>query len=439
MKNIQHMKLYHYIGLTLSLLAGYLPAAVNAKQVVELNQIIAVVNNDIITRLELDRRIFLVRQQLKENKTKLPPRKILEKQVLEQLIMEMVQVQHAKRRGIRINDETINRVIENIAKENKLTISQFRKVLAKDGMRFAEFRENMKNQMMSEQLRKAEIERKISVTPQEVSNYLARAAKSGGGKTEYHLLHILIGIPEGASPEQIKQVRQTSRATLEKLRKGDDFRQTAIAVSNGQNALRGGDLGWLKAAQLPTAFADQVLGMKPGETSAPIRSPSGFHIIRLEGTRSNNKKRKINQTMARHILIQTNQLVSDAEAKQRLKKLRSRILAGEDFAKLARVHSDDKASGADGGSLGWVSPGKMVPEFTKEMDATKQGEISKPFRSRFGWHLVQVMSRRKHDNSQEYERLQAHRQIHQRKANEATEIWFRQIRNEAYVEYRLNN
>ena len=410
-----------------------------AKQIVELDQIIAVVNTDVITKTELERRVFLIRQQFKQKKTRMPPDSVLQKQVLERLILEKIQIQHAERRGIRISDEHINRVIENIAKENRLTLQQFRKVLAKDGVPFAEFRDNMKSQMASEKLRNVEVERQITVTPQEVSNYLTQSAKTGKGKTEYHLRHILISIPEAASPEQIQQASKKADKTRQAIQKGADFAQTAIAESNGQNALQGGDLGWLKAGQLPTVFADTVLQMKPGETSKPLRSSSGFHIILLEETRSKNSKHKIKQTLTRHILIRTNQVTSDDDAKRKLNRLRERILAGEDFAKLAKNNSDDKGSAVDGGSLSWVSPKTMVPEFEKVMNETKEGVVSKPFRSQFGWHILQVMSRRTHDNSLEYERLQAHRQIQQRKTNEATENWLRRIRDEAYVEYRLNN
>lgn len=439
MRTVQTMNIYRSTCLAFGLLASCLPGLSAAKQIVELDQIIAVVNSDVITSTELEQRVFLIRQQLKASKTKLPPKNILQQQVLERLIVEKIQVQLAERSGIRVSDEKINRVIENIAQDNKLTMSQFRKVLIKDGLRFAEFRENMRNQMLAEQLRKREIDRQISITPLEVSNYLTREAKRGGGKTEYHLQHILLPVAEAASPEQIKEARTKARATLKKLRKGADFAQTAVAISSGQNALKGGELGWLKAGQLPTVFADTVLQMKPGDISEPLRSPSGFHIIRLEETRSKNKKHHIKQTMARHILLRTNQVVSDDDARQKLNKLHARILAGEDFAKLARVHSDDKGSAVDGGSLGWVNPGSMVPKFEQMMKGAKQGELSKPFRTRFGWHILQVMSRRTHDNSLEFERIQAHRQIRQRKTNEAAENWLRRIRDEAYVEYRLNN
>ncbi|MDH5180546.1 MAG: peptidylprolyl isomerase [Gammaproteobacteria bacterium] len=426
-------------GLLCGLLLIGLPAAIKAKQIEELDQIIAVVNDDIITRSELDRHISLLLQQLKGKKTKLPPKNIIQKQVLERMIIDKIQVQQAERRGIRINDETINRVIENIARDNKLTVTQFRKVLEKDGISFAEFRENMREQMLSEQLRKTEIERLIHITPQEIDNYLARSAKSGDSKTEYRLRQIIIDLKEGASPEQVEAAAQKADAALQKIRRGAEFSQVAIEASDGQDALQGGDMGWLKAGQLPNGFIDIVLGMKPGDTSQPLRSAKGFLIVHLEATRNTHKSQKVKQALVRHILIRTDQLVSDTDARQRLEKLRSRIVAGEDFAKLAQLNSDDKASAVDGGSLGWVGAGRMVPEFEKVMDNAKQGEVSEPFRSRFGWHIVQVMSRRTQDNSLEHERLQAHNQLRQRKANEALENWLRQIRDEAYVEYRLNN
>ncbi|MDH5409433.1 MAG: peptidylprolyl isomerase [Gammaproteobacteria bacterium] len=434
------MKTLLTLTLTFFLASGFTGTSfATTKKVIELDQIIAVVNTDIITKTELDRRAFIIRQQFKQKKSSMPPDSVLKKQVLERLILEKIQMQRAERRGIRIGDEDINRVIQNIAKENKLSLQEFRKVLAKDGVPFAEFRDNMKNQMASDRLRKVEVERQVTVTPQEVNNFLSQSAKSGKGKLEYHLRHILIAIPEAATPEQIQLSQKKAEQILTSIKKGADFAQTAIAKSNGQNALQGGDLGWLKTGQLPTVFADIVLQMKPGETSQPIRSSSGYHIIQLEGTRSKNKKHKVKQTLARHILIRTNQLTSDDDAKQKLNKLRKQILAGADFGKLAKSHSDDKGSAIEGGSLGWVNPGMMVKKFDKVMNETKEGVISQPFRTQFGWHILQVMSRRSHDNSQEQERIQAHQQIHQRKVNEATENWFRRIRDEAYVEYRLNN
>ncbi len=437
------MKLKSLFRLHTRLLAGLIfllgaQASVLAKQVVEIDRIIAVVNEDVITKSEMEHRINLVKKQLEENKTKLPPESVFRKQVLERLIMEQLQLQLAKQRGIRVSDETVNRHISKIARENKLTLDKFRQVLAKDGVSFAEFRQNIKNNIIMDRLKGQVVDSEVKITKQEVDSYLARARK-GDNQHEYNLSHILISIPEAATPQQIEKARLKANKILDKLKKGEDFAQTAIANSDGQQALKGGKLGWLKGAQLPTLFADIVETMKNGSISKLVRSPSGFHIIKLNKTRSSNNKHIVNQTLARHILIAPNTVTSDAAAKRKLEQIRKRILAGEDFGKLAKAYSDDKGSALNGGSLGWNSPGKFVPKFERELGKLKQGELSPVFRSQFGWHLVQLMSRRKHDDTDEYQRLQVQKMVHNRKANEAIENWIRRIRDEAYVEYYLDN
>jgi len=416
-----------------------LTAATQAKQIEELDRIIAVVNKGVITKTELDKRILLLQKQLKENKTQLPPASVFRKQVLERLILEQIQLQIAQKRGIRVSDETVNRVITNIARENKLSLDKFRKVLAKDGVSFAEFRETIKNNIIMDRLKGQVVDKEVTITQQEVNNFLARTNKHGDQQTEYQLSHILISIPEAATPAQIEKSKGKAEKVLKQLHKGADFAKTAIANSDGQQALKGGKLGWLKSAQLPTLFADIITDMKPGGISKLIRSPSGFHIIKLANKRSKNKKHIVKQTLVRHILIKTNTVTSDQAAKQKLATIRKRISAGEDFAKLAKAYSDDKGSALDGGSLGWSSPGKFVPTFEKEMNKLKQGELSKVFKTRFGWHFLQVMSRRKHDDSEEYKRIQVQKMIHKRKANEVIDNWLRRIRDEGYVEYHLNN
>jgi len=312
-------------------------------------------------------------------------------------------------------------------------------VLERDGVSFAEFRQSIKRDLTIERLKNQEVDKDVTVTTQEVDNLLLQSAKQGNSKAEYHLGHILISIPEAATPAQIDEKMHEAMRVLKQLRQGDDFAKTAIASSDGQQALQGGNLGWLKVGQLPTIFADTILQMNPGEISEPLRSSSGFHIVKLIAKRNQGRKNVIEQTLARHILIRTDEVTSNQAAKERLERIRKRISGGEDFAQLAKAHSDDKASAADGGSLGWVNPGAMVKRFEQAMNSLKPGELSQPVRTRFGWHLIQVMSRRQHDNSSEQERLQARRLIHKRKANEALENWSRRIRDEAYVEYRLNN
>ncbi len=414
-----------------------LAAEPSKPEAVELDSIIAVVNNDVITRVELENRLQLVKKQLGA-RTQLPDDAILRKQVLERMIMEKIQLQVAKRSGIRIDDETINRVIENIAKDNKLNMEQFRQVLARDGMAFADFRENIKNEMIINELRKRQVNNKVSVSEQEVDNYLANQANIKNQQEEYRLSHILVATPEAATPAQIQKARSRAEALRERILKGEDFASIAIGDSDGPQALKGGDLGWRKADQMPTFFSRIIENMKVGDISQPLRSASGFHLIKLMDKRTQEQSHEVQQTLARHILIKPNQIVSNEDARKRLQNLRTRILNGEDFAQLARAHSADTASAAEGGSLGWTNPGTMVPQFEEQMNKLEPGQISQPFRTQFGWHIVQVMSRRKHDDSEQFIRNQARMVIGKRKAEEAAQNWLRRMRSESYVEYRFN-
>ena len=424
----------------LPLFSAAAAAQTNAAQstVQEIDHIVAVANDDVITHTELEKRMRLVKQQLQGRQAKLPPDDVLRKQILEQLIMERLQLQVAERVGIRIDDESINQVVNNIARENNLTLDQFREVLTREGYNFADFRDNIKKDITITQLRKRRVENRVTVTEQEVDNYLISNASRGGSNDEFHLGHILIAVPEAASPDQIQAARQRAETVLGQLRLGADFAQTAIAESGGQRALEGGDLGWRKAGQMPTLFADSVINMQVGEISELIRSPSGFHIIKLLDRRTDEQRHTVQQTLARHILVRPNEVVSNAEARQRITRLHERILAGADFGQLARASSDDTASAVEGGSLGWVNPGVMVPEFEEEMNKLQPGQISAPFESQFGWHIVQVMARRQHDDTQQFERMQARQLIGKRKTEDAVENWLREMRSEAYVEYRLN-
>jgi len=431
-------KLLHLIYIIAFLLTSPALATVSPKQIVELDYVIAIVNNDVLTHSELEDRIQMIVKQLQEKKTKLPARDVLQSQILEQLIMEKIQLQRAQKVGIRVNDETVNRVLANIASSNGLTLEKFRDILQKDGIDYEDFRENIRNEITIKQLRQRRVENRVNVSPQEIDNYLASQKNRKGNDEEYNLGHILISLPETANAEQIQKAKQKAEQVLNKLRNGADFQQMAVAVSGGQLALKGGQIGWRKTAQMPTLFADIAPQMKVGTYSDLIRSASGFHIIKLQDKRSDSKRHIIEQTLARHILIRTNELRSNSEVEQRLKLLRERIIRGEDFSILARNHSDDKASAADGGSLGWVSTGMMVKRFEEQMNKLKPGEVSQPFASRYGWHIVQVMSRRKHDNTKDYQRLQARNNISQRKTEEAVENWLRRLRSEAYVEYRFN-
>ena len=423
-----------------SLFILLLPAAQLAAKpaVIPLDKIIAIVDDNIITQIELNDRVKLISKQLEQQGNRLPPKDTLRKQVLERLIVEKLQLEMAKKTGIRINDEMVNRVVANIARQNKLSMEQFRQVLKKDGFEFADFRENIRREVTISRLRKIRVENKVNISEQEIDNFLNQSSKGKSAGAEYLLSHILIATPEAASPEQIEKAKLKAQGVFAELEKGADFAQKAIAVSNDELALKGGDLGWRKTAQLPTFLASIVSKMQKNEIKGPIRSASGFHIIKLQNKRSNTQKHIVSQTLARHILIRPTQILNREEARLRLAGILQRIKNGEDFASLARANSDDKAAAAEGGSLGWVSPGKMVPAFEEEMDKLKPGEISEPFMTQFGWHIVQVMSRRKYDNTDQFQRSQAIKLIRKRKTEEAIQDWLRRLRAEAYVDYRTN-
>lgn len=433
-------KLFATLILVFAASAGFADALqANApSNIVEVDRIVAIANDAVITRSELDEQIHTIKQQLRQQKTQLPPDALLQKQVLERLISNQLQLQLAASTGIRVDDEVLNKAIGRIAEQNKLSITEFRDVLEKDGVNFASFREDIRNEITMTRLRQRQVDSRINVTDQEVARFLAAQADKGKSDDEYRVSHILIAVPEAASPEQIQTAKQKAQRVLDDLRGGADFKETAIAVSNGQQALEGGDLGWRSAGQLPSLFAPLVGRMKPGDLSDIIRSPSGFHIIKLFDYRSGQIHR-VNQTLARHILIRTNELVSDDDASIKLEQLSQRIKNGADFAELARVNSEDKGSAVNGGSLGWVSPGEMVPVFEQAMNELQPGQISKPFKSEFGWHIVQVQERREQDNTEQFNRSQAFDAIRQRKVEEELQIWLRRLRDEAYVEYRLDD
>ena len=424
----------------LGLLFLFLPTAqlIANPAVTPLDKIIVIVDDNIITQVELDERVRLISQQIKQKGGRLPPAATLRKQILERLIMEKLQLDRAEKTGIRINDEMVNNVITNIARENRLSMEQFRQAIAKDGYSFSEFRENIRRQIIISRLRKIHVENKVNISEQEIDNYINQSATNNSGNAEYHIGHILIATPEAATPDQIDKAKVKAQKVISELKMGDDFAQKAIAVSNDELALKGGDLGWRKTAQLPPFITSVVRNMAKNQIEGPLRSASGFHIIKLHDKRSSNQKHIVKQTLARHILIRQTEVLSRDEARSRLKAIQQRIKNGDDFASLARASSDDKASAAEGGSLDWVSPGTMVPAFEEEMNKLKPGEISEPFLTRFGWHIVQVLSRRNHDNTKQFQRSQAIKLIRKRKTEEAIQDWLRRLRAEAYIDYRLN-
>lgn len=403
--------------------------------VAEIDRIVAVVNNDVITASELRNEQHNVEQQFKEQGKQLPPQEILQKQILERLIIKAVQLQLADNSGIRVDDETLNKTITRIAEENRLTLGQFRDILQRDGYDFALFREDIRKEIIISRLRERQILSQINVTPQEVENAQAQTAQNDSDQ-EYHLAQILIAVPEAATPEVLASTKEKAQQVLDKLRQGADFAQTATAVSDGQQALEGGEIGWRKRGELPTLFAEVVPTMKPGEVTDLIRSPSGFHIVKLIETRA-GERHMITQTRARHILIKPNELKNNQEIENLLSQIKGRAEAGESFADLAKQYSEDKASAAEGGSIGWVNPGDTVPSFEQTMNSTAPGKISAPFQSNFGWHIILVEERRDIDNTEEFRQNRAREFIRQRKIEEETEAWLKRLRDEAYVEYRL--
>lgn len=421
------------------LIAGAIVPAALAQQprrVVVLDRIVAVVNNEVITRGDLADRTRFAAMQLKQQGTPQPPHDVLERQTLERLISSRVQLQHAKETGLRVDDGELDRALQRIAKENKLTVQALRATLEKDNVPFNRFREDIRDEILLSRLREREVENRIVVTDGEIDNFInTQQAQTGRGE-EYNLSHILVTVPENAGPEQIQARRSRAEQALEQLKSGADFRQVAASFSEAPDALQGGVMGWRDAARLPTLFLDAVNTLQPGAVSSLLRSANGFHILRLNERRGSTAPVIVSQTRARHILLRTNELVPEAEARRRLVSIKERLENKGDFAQLARQYSED-SSNARGGDLGWLSPGDTVPEFERAMNALNPGEIAGPVQTPFGWHLIQVLERRNEDMSRERLRLDARRALHARKADESYQEWVRQLRDLAYIEYRL--
>lgn len=429
--------------LIVSLLAAYLvtQSAFAANGPVEVDRIVAVVNSEVITLSDLRQRVEQVTRQLSRQGTTLPPADVLQKQVLERQIMERLQIQLANETSLRVDDVTLDRAIGRIADNNKLSMTDFRKALEKDGLSWDRFREEIRNEILISRVREREVESRIVISDAEVSNFLAHP-ENVLGQQEFNLSHILIRTPEGATPEQLARVRARADDVAARLARGEPFDKLAASFSDAPDALSGGNLGWRSAERLPSLFAEAVANLKPGETTRILRSAAGFHIVRVVDRRGGNESvapTQVQQTHARHILIKTSEVVSDTEARRRLVELRERVVqGGANFAELAKIHSAD-LSASKGGDLGWIYPGDTVPEFEQAMDALKPGEISQPVQSPFGWHLIQVEERRTQDVSEDRKRAAARNALRERKMDEAYQDWLRQLRDRAYVEYRTED
>ena len=420
--------------LLLSLVVG--PPGAPAATPEELDSIVAVVNKDVIVRSELEREIVLALPEMREKGAEMPARAELERKVLERMIEKRLQMQEAQRVGIKVEDGALTQAMEGIAQRNNLTLEELQTALGASGIRFEDFREDTRAQMIMSQLQAREVIKNITVTDPEIKRFLARESDSLIERTDVRLSHILVAVPETASGEEQEQARKKAQAIVAKLRAGADFGQLARAESQGQQTQEGGDLGWFTMADVPSLAQEVSRSLAKGEVSNPLRSPSGFHIIQVTDIKGSGPA-VISQTKARHILIRTNEVVSDDDARIRLEQLRMRLVGGDDFANLARANSDDTGSALKGGDLGWLSPGDTVPQFEAAMSELAPNQISQPFKSSFGWHIVQVNERRSQDTTEELMQLKAKQKLRERKADEAVKQWLRKLRDEAYIEDRL--
>jgi peptidyl-prolyl cis-trans isomerase SurA len=399
-----------------------------------LDKIIAVVEDDVILDRELEQESTVILQRIQNDNTPLPPRFVLRKQVLEKMILDKLQRQLAEKAGVNVSEEMLNRSVGEIARRNNMDIQEFRIELERQGMSYESFLENVRSEIIINELRGREIGGRVKVTDQEIQHYIETQDQGGAEAEQYHLGHILIAVKEGASSSEIQQASSKAESLVTKLRAGEDFTQIAISSSDDGNALKGGDLGWRSIGDVPTLFVDYVKTMAMGDIAGPIRSPSGYHIIKMLDKKGAMDHQMVTKTKVRHILIKTNELVDDNEARNRLLALKERISNGDDFGALARSHSDDKGSALKGGSLDWVSPGDLVKPFEEAMETLAINEVSKPVQTQFGWHLIQVLGRENKDNSVEYRKNMARDAIRKRKIEEETELWLRRLRDEAYVE-----
>ncbi|HEY6618941.1 MAG TPA: peptidylprolyl isomerase [Steroidobacteraceae bacterium] len=401
-----------------------------------LDRIAAIVNDGLVLKNELDQQMASVEKRLQEQKVELPSHSVLQQQVLDRLILQEIEMQRAKHVGLTITDEQLNGALQEIAARNKIPFDQLPTALAAQGVDYKQYRESMRKELTLSTLRQRDVIAHINVSPHELEQYMARE-QNAAANDEFNVSHILLSLPAAATPQQLDDISHKAQDVASRASKGEDFGQLAIANSNSQTALEGGQLGWRKGSQLPQFILDLVVKMKPGDVSAPVRTPSGYHIVKLNERRSGEAPVIINQIHVRHILMKPNELDDDATVREKLAKLRERILKGEDFAGIASTSSEDPGSAPDGGDLGWTGPGTFVPEFDKAIADLKPNEISEPFKTRYGWHIVQMLGTRTYDSTDDVRRQKAFAAIRESKADEETELWLRSLRDEAYVETKM--
>jgi len=404
-----------------------------------LDRIVAVVNSDVILASELDLRVAVVQKQLQARNTPLPPADVLRKQVLDQMVLNRIELQQADQHGITVSDDAVNQAMSRIASGQGITLDQLPDQLKSEGVSYAEFREDLREQIIVHNLEQQVVNDQMHITPQEIQDEVRADMNGGSSDAQYHLAHILIATPLNPTPDEVAAAQKKANEVYQKLKDGADFAATAVASSDDQQALKGGDLGWRKGSELPTVFASVVEQMKGGDVSEPIPSAIGFHIVKLVEVKQTDNKYVISQTHARHILIRPGQLMTSDQAKAKIAALRQQIAGGADFAKLAEENSADPGSARQGGDLGWVDPGSMVPEFEDAMNKLQPGETSEPFQTQYGWHIVQVLGRRDTDQTDEYRRNKAYEAIFNRKSDEIIQQWVSEAKDAAYVEYHLDS
>jgi len=438
MKFTSMIQFFKPLLLSLLLASNMLMAATNTDSAVKMDRIIAVVDQSVITEQELTDRIKTVNAQLEKQGTALPPAETLQKQILERLIVDSLQLQLANQSGIKVDDTQLDKTIDRIASQNKLTVDEFKKALEADGLTMRKFREDIRSEITIARLRERDVDNKITVSDGEIDNYLTTQANRGDEQDEFEIAHILVRSPEDSSPDDLEKVRAKTEKAMQELSSGKDFAQVSASYSDAPNALEGGKLGWKNSTQIPALFLDALKSMQMGEISQPLRSPNGFHILKLTNRRGGASTLMIDQTRARHILIKLTEVVSEKDGKQKMDAIKERLDNGVKFEEMARQYSEDGSS-SNGGDLGWVNPGDTVPQFEKAMNELGLSEISEPVRSPFGWHIIQVLERRKQDMSKEAARLKARQEIRARKSDEAYQDWVRELRDRAFVELRLED
>jgi peptidyl-prolyl cis-trans isomerase SurA len=401
-----------------------------------LDRVAAVVNDGVVLSSELDEQSAAIAERLRAQKLELPPQNVFRQQVLERLVLEQIQLQRAEKAGMKIPDEALNNALQEVAQQNHIELSKLPEALAAQGVDYPSYRNSMRKELTLSLLRQRDVLQRISVTPHEIDQYLEKQKSAPSAANEYNVSHILIAVPQAATANELDTAGKRADEVYQRAKSGEDFAKLAVAYSNSQDALDGGALNWRKGTELPTFLTDVVMKLTPGQVAEPLRTPTGFHIVKLNEMRGANQQVIVNQVHVRHILMKTNELADDATVRQKLTELRARLLKGEDFAGLAHSSSEDPGSAAEGGDLGWTGPGSFVPAFEQVVAGLKEKEISEPFKTQFGWHIVQLLGRREFDNTDELKRKHAAEEIRASKADEETELWLRRLRDEAYVELR---